>query len=720
MSEKALPFLYGAEYYRAPTPDREHWREDLSRMAENGFNAVKFFVQWRWVHRDVDRWYFDDIDELMELAGGVGLSVTMNLIFDTSPTWLFRKYPDAHMITARGDVLESRAVACRSVGGYPGPCLNHPQAWVERERFIRQVVGRYGKHQAMGMWDVWNEPESCLFLRKPDDATLVCYCRHCHEGFAAWLRRKYGDIERLNRVWGRCYDDFSEIELPRDRQTLTDMVDWRLFCLDSLAWEGRRRLDSVRAVDGAHPVYLHPVPNTWHFNAVMGVDTFRMADGCDCFAGSVLEWPLNPLHIVSAGDGRVCYSAETHIRSGMTGMYPRDLDVQDIAWELVPQIGLGIRGFLFWQYRCETLGMESPGWGLLDPDGKVGATHDAASEFWRRLRPVAEHLMTAPVEPASTAIYQSSAGEIFHWCTHGDLSRLRASIDNFTRVLYERNVRLTYVNEQLIQRGLADSIKLLILTSTTVLDQATALVIVEWVRKGGILLCEGCTGEFDLTSGRHSRILPGLGMAEAFDLTETNPTATVYMDLSGDRAAYRLSAHVCRAFEVQEKEGGRAISLKMEGGGVFQGRLHYCELAGDGIERIAGLPGRAPCIGFKHVGSGGVFYVGTKFDWLKYAEDPEPFSRLLSLVLQRANVEEGCSPWRNVPLGVRIDRLRTQAGEAYAMVNKTPSPARLRVRLTEPVRGLFTDQNVASDGEGEFLLPSGHADLAVPVRWMTR
>jgi len=160
VSDFEFPFLYGSEYYRSPTPDRKYWADDLRRMADHGFNAVKFFVQWRWVHREPNLWYFEDHDELMDLAAAAGLSVTVNLIFDTSPVWLFDEYPDAYMVTAEGQKLESKACCCRAIGGYPGPCLNHPKAWDERERFLRGVVGRYGKHVAMGMWDVWNEPET--------------------------------------------------------------------------------------------------------------------------------------------------------------------------------------------------------------------------------------------------------------------------------------------------------------------------------------------------------------------------------------------------------------------------------------------------------------------------------------------------------------------------------------------------------------------------------
>src|SRR6478672_3648734 len=71
-----LSFLFGSQYYRAPTPEPECWAEDLAKMKDIGFNQVKYWVQWRWQHRAPDRFYWDDLDCLMDLAGNNGIGVT--------------------------------------------------------------------------------------------------------------------------------------------------------------------------------------------------------------------------------------------------------------------------------------------------------------------------------------------------------------------------------------------------------------------------------------------------------------------------------------------------------------------------------------------------------------------------------------------------------------------------------------------------------------------
>ena len=62
------PFLFGAQYYRAPTPETECWETDLSRMKELGFTDVKFWVQWRWNNRRENEYDFGDLDRLTDLA----------------------------------------------------------------------------------------------------------------------------------------------------------------------------------------------------------------------------------------------------------------------------------------------------------------------------------------------------------------------------------------------------------------------------------------------------------------------------------------------------------------------------------------------------------------------------------------------------------------------------------------------------------------------------
>ena len=111
-------------------------------------------MQWGWSHRNENEFYFDDIDRLMDLAYENNLQVTLNVIFDVAPVWIFNKYPEAKIVLANGRVVEPHAVGHRQIGGFPGTCYNHHSSFVERMKFLKETVERYKNHPALHMWDI--------------------------------------------------------------------------------------------------------------------------------------------------------------------------------------------------------------------------------------------------------------------------------------------------------------------------------------------------------------------------------------------------------------------------------------------------------------------------------------------------------------------------------------------------------------------------------------
>lgn len=73
--------------------------------------------------------------------------------------------------------------------------------------------------------------------------------------------------------------------------------------------------------------------------------------------------PFFTPQVLSAGRGKICYNVESHINGGGITTHQAMLGMDDLLHDFIPQIGLGIKGFLFWQYRPEVLGIEAPAWG---------------------------------------------------------------------------------------------------------------------------------------------------------------------------------------------------------------------------------------------------------------------------------------------------------------------------------------------------------------------
>jgi len=90
---------------------------------------------------------------------------------------------------------------------------------------------------------------------------------------------------------------------------------------------------------------------------------------------------------------------------------------------------------------------------------------------------------------------------------------------------------------------------------------------------------------------------------------------------------------------------------------------------------------------------------------------------LMDRVLSRANVPTSVPPWGDLPGGVRVDRLTTRDGEAYAVTNATSAEVRLHIHTATPLRSLMTDAIIAAGDNTTYTLAPGWADLVVPTRW---
>ncbi|MBT8401529.1 MAG: beta-galactosidase, partial [Rhodothermia bacterium] len=413
---KGTYYPYGSQYYRAPSPPPEDWEDDLSRMADLGFNTVKFWVQWRWNHPEENRFYFDDIDRLMDLSEKYGLKVMLNTIVDVAPAWIYSKYSDASMLTLDGRRIGPQTQSHRQIGGL-GVCLNHDGVMNHMFEFLKATFERYSEHPALEIWNVASEPELTQSMSEmrlyADDASkmgdMLCFCDHCILAFRRWLEKKYGTVEQLNAVWNRNYTSFDEAEVPKTRNTFNDVIDWRMFFVDVLGENVRRRFEIAREADrGRHPLMCHhvfiqgfPVISTandpWNVGKLGDLHGFTQMD--DAMMHDVLR---------SCARGKPVLSAEMLMLMGYTLNLHKRIDANDIKRHVFTGVAANLKGFVFWQYRPEMLGREAPAWGLSHLDGSTTPWLESFAEVGRALSDRQEFFHGATNRfPADVAILYS-------------------------------------------------------------------------------------------------------------------------------------------------------------------------------------------------------------------------------------------------------------------------------------------------------------------------
>lgn len=701
--EKWDEFIYGTQYYRAPTPESQNWESDLKNMKEMGFSHVKFWVQWRWTHRDENEFYFEDTDRLMDLAYQNGLKVTLNVIFDVAPKWILDRWPDSVMVMANGKEVEPKVCCYRQIGGFPGTCYNHSRAYEERMKFLAKTVERYATHPAMHMWDVWNEPEQCSPYREPNKETLTCFCSSCQQKFKGFLKKKYLTVQNLNTKWGRCYRDFDDIEMPKEPVTFADFIDFREFQLDTMTGEANSRLKTVRENDKDHAAYLHVVPNTSSiFNALTGVDDFELAKNCDVFASTNFAQPIWSILTLSAGKGKTCYNMECHVGAGTTKMHQKQVTPKMLQKELLPQIGMGIRGFMFWQYRPEILGLEAPAWGVRKLDGSMGSVGAAAQDFIEKLSPYIQEIMESkPCQP-EIAIWKGRKNEIFSFCIQENLQGFSKSIEAYVNAAYDHNFNCSIVDDNGIKDGL-DGIRLLIMPYCYEADEELIQAVDQFVKKGGMLLCEAHLGGYNADTGRHSYHMPGMGVHEMWGLEEEYTTSSYHLKNLAETEQLdtdQFHGDMKKALQAYGISGGKYFVIDTAFGFSVTGAERFACLKAEDALNVGHFNG-IPCMVLKEHGKGKILYCGTNIGEGAEA-DKEGFEKLFLHTAKLAGVSPNTADTQS---GIHVDVLSENIVIAH---NNTDHIAELN--LNDTYHGVFQGRSTA---DGKVILEAESAELFV-------
>ncbi|MGE5679531.1 MAG: beta-galactosidase, partial [Bacillota bacterium] len=495
-TDKYIPF--GSQYYRAPSPLRDEWESDLKNMSDLGFNTVKFWVQWRWNNPAEGKFYFDDIDQLMDIAEKYKLRVMLNTIFDVAPAWIYQKYPDASMVTLIGRQIGPQTQPHRQIGGL-GYCFNHDGVIGHFFNFLTETIKRYKDHPALEIWNVGSEPEltsSMAEIRLYADnhekmGDMLCYCDNCKRKFKVWLNYKYKSIEKLNESWNRNYQSFDEIEIPKTRNTFNDIIDWRMFFVHILGENVKKRFEVAQKEDkGKHPLMCHhvfiqgfPITSTandpWNVGKYGDLHGFTQMD--DAMMIDVLR---------SCAKGKPVISAEMLMLMGYTLDIPRFIDENDIKRLIFRGVAGNLKGFIFWQYRPEILGREAPTWGLTTLDGKETPWLKAFSNIGRVLQKNAEFLWNAEPVKAEAALLYNPENQIFAWASTGNEKNATNSLLGVHKALYEHNINVDFIHPDEIKIEILKNYKVLYIPFPYVLDETICSKIKQWVNDGGVLIGE--------------------------------------------------------------------------------------------------------------------------------------------------------------------------------------------------------------------------------------
>jgi beta-galactosidase len=199
----AGPLLFGVDYYPDQTPE-SLWEEDARMIAETGLTNARI-AEFAWALMEPSEGKFEF--EWLKRAAGILNQHNIAIILGTPsaapPPWLSAKYPEIMEVDAQGQKLHSggRRFTCPSNKTYRRLSVAIATAMARNFADAPGVIG----------WQIDNEMTLGSSRR--------CYCDYCQQGFQAWVRTKYGTLEKLNQAWGtvfwsQTYSDFAQIPVP--------------------------------------------------------------------------------------------------------------------------------------------------------------------------------------------------------------------------------------------------------------------------------------------------------------------------------------------------------------------------------------------------------------------------------------------------------------------------------------------------------------------------
>ncbi len=518
-------FVFGTQYLRGATPEKEHWKRDLFQIKSLGFNTVRAWLVWNAIERsegEIDHGYICDF---LDIAKENELDVGLLFHMHACPAWAVQKYSKYFYVNEDGLPFEPAVRPNTPSGGWPGLCFDHPEVREMEKCFIEKVISETKKYGNVAFYEPMNEPHQWIDLQK-NPRGIFCYCPATVKKFQVWLAKKYGTVQELNRAWGHFYGSFEEVRPPRWTASYCDYIDFRLFTMDNIAEEIAYRTSIIKACD-KKPVIAH----AWGGGAVtctslgaMAFDDWKNAAVFDKWGYSAFPNKADDCVLLGLGSDSTRCAAngkefwQSELTAGMVGTGLRQQGrISDQTFDKfsLESIRHGAKGLLYWQYRKERIGAEFGGYALTDNNGDPTNLTRKAADIGRLLRENGEILEVGSQSPAEVALVFSVGSYLADWCSNGKKDNKFAvdSISGYYRMFWEENIAVDVLHEEFPSD--LSRYKAILLPSPYGISPTLAQRLKRFVYDGGLLISDPYFGAFD-ECRQLSHFIPGFGFDAVF------------------------------------------------------------------------------------------------------------------------------------------------------------------------------------------------------------
>lgn len=484
----APPVLLGAAWYP------EQWDEatndhDLATMEAAHIHLARV-AEFAWSSMEPEEGHYDWgwLDHAIAEAAKHHIYIVLGTPTAAPPAWLTTKYPETLRVDDNGKRDEHGNRQQFSFASTKYRELAHGIA--------EAMAKRYGHNPNVVGWQLDNEYGEDSF--DPDAMAQ----------WHAWLKRKYGTIDRLNtlwttKYWSQTYDNFDEIPAHEKDENPALLLDWRRFVSDTWKSYSENQISAIRPhadarqfittntmgwFDGFDSYVVHSVLDIAAWDAYVGGDN----------GGDNYDWA----HMGSAHDLTRGYKqknfwvmetepAFVNWRSTNTPLIKGQ--VRDMAWQA---IGHGGDAVEYWQWRSALNGQEQYHGTLVGPDGKPVPVYAEVQQIGAEFEKTGKALSgTTPVAHVAL-LHDFDSRWAIDFQRHAEKFDPKAELVSFYRPLFEdaQGVDVIAPTADLSRY------KLVVAPALNVLPQATAERLIAYVKQGGHLVLgprSGMKDEYD-------------------------------------------------------------------------------------------------------------------------------------------------------------------------------------------------------------------------------
>lgn len=512
--------IFGADYYPEQWPS-ELWESDADRMKDMGITAVRLMeFAWTIIEPRKGRYDFSLFENVIELFASRGIRTVLGTPTATVPVWLYES--DKKMFQIYIDGTQ------RDFGNRRQACYNSPSYKASAMKIVKQCAKRFGSNENVIGWQIDNEIGH--------EGSDLCICDNCRKAWHAWLKKKYGNPENMNRAWGTVfwstsYAKFTQVPVPRPQvmsiQNPGLILDYYRFSSDSAVSFSTEQRDILKK---------HISPDQW-----ITTDLFSPSMSC------VIDFEemMAPMDLVGMNNYPVWGSQNEplpYIFTAYNLAYNRGLkdrekftvfeqicgfqghtclgylppDGQIRAWTNQAVIH-GANSIYYFRWRTASFGQEQLCHGILDTDNRINSRY---KELQANIKDYSEEfnkIASSSLIPEACLLYDKDSIRILR--DNHLTTALYNSPVKFMQVGYEAESAKFYAPFSLfnvncevksVQSADLNRYKILTLPLYQMSDPVFVDRLIDWVQDGGTLILGWRAGSRDLENRNVGAVLPGL------------------------------------------------------------------------------------------------------------------------------------------------------------------------------------------------------------------